>query len=342
MEAEPAVLIEMYRRMLAIRLFDTAAEKLVGSGEIVGSIHTSIGQEGVCVGAGMALRDDDYVTGNHRSHGHPIGKGAHLDALMAELFGKRTGVCKGMGGSMHLADFGVGSLGESAIIGSTMPVAVGAGLAARMQKRDAVCLAFFGDGAANAGAFHESLNMAAVWKLPVVFVCENNQYAVSTKHSDVCAVERIGDRAPAYGIPGSTVDGQDVLVVWRAVRDAVDRARRGDGPTLIEGLTYRYGDHSFLMSRLGSIRPDDEVDRWRRRDPVDILGRHLIANGVADADRLDAVREEVAKAVDGAVERARQAPEPVVDDMWSGMYVDAEGFKARRHHRRWLERSTTA
>jgi TPP-dependent pyruvate/acetoin dehydrogenase alpha subunit len=219
-------LVEMYRRMLRIRRFDEQAVELVAQGEIPGAVHTTIGQEAEVVGACMALRPDDYMVGNHRSHGHPIGKGADVRRLMAELLGKRTGINKGKGGSMHLADFSVGSLGESSIVGSGIPVATGAALGARLQGTDRVCLCFFGDGASNQGAFHEGLNLAAIWKLPAIYLCENNGYAVTTPARYAVAVTDIAARARSYDIPGVTVDGQDPLAVYEVVREAVARARR--------------------------------------------------------------------------------------------------------------------
>jgi TPP-dependent pyruvate/acetoin dehydrogenase alpha subunit len=328
-------LLEMYRRMVAIRVFDTTVEGLIDRGELVGSIHTSIGQEGSCVGAGMAVAPDDYMTGSHRSHGHPIGKGAELAKLMAELFGKSTGVCHGNGGSMHLADFGVGSLGETAIVASSLPIAVGAALAAKLKGETKVCLAFFGDGAANAGAFHESLNMAAIWKLPVIFLCENNQFAVSTRHETVCAVERISERGPAYRMRAETVDGQDALAVWAAVRHAADVARSGDGPSLIEALTYRYGDHSYLMNRL-KYRTEDEVAVWRRNDPIENLGRLLVAEDLVTADQLAAVRQSVDDEIEKSLEFARASEYPTAASLWPHMYDDPSGFAARRHNQAWF------
>jgi acetoin:2,6-dichlorophenolindophenol oxidoreductase subunit alpha len=229
MKLEKEQLVEMYRRLLRIRLFDEAAVDLIKKGEVPGAAHTSIGQEGEIVGACMALRDDDYMVRNHRSHGHPIGKGADLKALMAELLGKKTGVDQGKGGSMHLADFSVGSVGETSIVGSGIPVAAGAALGAKMMGTDRVCLCFFGDGASNEGAFHEGINLAAVWKLPAIFLCENNMYAVSTPASATVAVKDIAERAKAYDIPGVVVDGQDPVAVYEVVSEAVKRARAGTG-----------------------------------------------------------------------------------------------------------------
>lgn len=333
-------LLEMYRRMVSIRLFETTAENLFAAGELVGSIHTSVGQEGVCVGAAMAVAADDFMTGHHRSHGHPIGKGADIGRLMAELFGKESGICHGFGGSMHLADFTIGSLGEAAIVASSMPVAVGAALASKMSGWNKVCLAFFGDGASNAGAFHESLNMAAVWKLPVIFVCENNQFAVSTRHETVCAVEHIAQRGAAYNMPAETVDGQNALAVWEAVDRAASNARANAGPALIEAMTYRYGDHSYLMNRL-RYRTDEEVAAWRKNDPIDNLGHALEAENLATTDELVEIQEGVRRDVDKAVASAREASYPGVDRLWDLMYVDPTGFRDRRHHVEWVQNATS-
>ena len=288
---DKTALMEMMRRMLRIRHFEEAVISLVERGEIVGAAHSYIGEEAVAVGACMALRDDDWMTGNHRSHGHPIAKGGNVRTAMAELLGKKTGICKGKGGSMHLADFSIGILGESGILGSSIPVAVGAALGSRLQNNDRVAVCFFGDGASNEGAFHESINLAAIWKLPVIFLCENNQYAVTSSFKEMVAVDNIADRAAAYAIPGVLVDGQDALAMHEAVSAAVDRARSGQGPTLVEGRTYRYYDHSLGLGRIvrNPYREDAEVEEWQRRDPLDIHRAMLIEQDIATADELDAL-----------------------------------------------------
>jgi acetoin:2,6-dichlorophenolindophenol oxidoreductase subunit alpha len=244
MDISKEQLLEMYRRILRIRFFEEKVEALAAKGELAGAVHLSIGQEADIVGACMALRKDDYMVGTHRSHGHPIGKGADLKGLMAELMGKVTGVNKGKSGSMHLADFSVGSVGETSIVGSGLPTCVGAALGAKMQGTDRVCLGFFGDGASNEGTFHESLNLAAIWKLPAIFMCENNGFAVTTSARDHASVEDIADRAKGYGIPGVVVDGMDPLAVYEVVSEAVKRARAGQGPSLIEAKTYRFRHHA--------------------------------------------------------------------------------------------------
>ncbi|MFM2720907.1 thiamine pyrophosphate-dependent dehydrogenase E1 component subunit alpha [Microbacterium mcarthurae (nom. nud.)] len=317
-------LLEMQRRMLRIRGFDERASKMVKRGHIPGTVHTSIGQEAQVVGATMALRDGDYMTGNHRSHGHPIGKGSPLGPLMAELQGKADGVCKGKGGSLHLADFAVGSLGESGIVGSSIPIAMGAALSSQVLGRDSVALAFFGDGAANQGVLYESMNMSGVWNLPVIFLCENNQYALSTPaHTVTSGV--IADRAAGFGIPGIRVEeGQDVLAVYEAVSAAVTRARAGEGPTLIEVVTYRYNEHSEGL-RLGTdYRPVDEREAWLKKDPLVLFRERLIAEHGLTAERMDALEQEILAEVDAAVAFAENSPFPDPSVAFDDLYTDSE------------------
>ncbi len=316
-------LLEMQRRMLRIRAFDERASKMVKRGHIPGTVHTSIGQEAQVVGATMALRDGDYMTGNHRSHGHPIGKGSPLGPLMAELVGKSAGVCKGKGGSLHLADFAVGSLGESGIVGSSIPIAMGAALSANVRGTEQVALAFFGDGAANQGVLYESMNLSGVWKLPVVFLCENNQYALSTPaHTVTSGV--IADRAAGFDMPGVRVEeGQDVLAVHAAVSEAVARARTGGGPTLIEVITYRYNEHSEGL-RLGTdYRPSDEREAWLQKDPIQLFREHLLGTGFT-ADQLDALEAEVLAEVDDAVAFSDASPYPDPSVAFDDLYTDTE------------------
>jgi len=237
-------LIEIYRKMLEIRHFEEKVFDLYGQNLVLGTIHLYAGQEAVAVGVCANLRKDDYVTSTHRGHGHCIAKGARLDKTMAEILGKKTGYCKGKGGSMHIADFSIGMLGATAVVGAGIPIAAGAGLSIKLRGTDQVVACFFGDGASNQGTFHEGINIASVWKLPVIFVCENNLYAMGTRQSIVMAIENIADRAVAYGIPGVVVDGNNVLAVHEATQKAVERARKGEGPTLIECKTYRLKGHS--------------------------------------------------------------------------------------------------
>ena len=321
---EKPLLMEMLRRMLRIRYFEERVIELVERGEIVGAAHSYIGEEAVAVGACLALRDDDWMTGNHRSHGHPIAKGGDVRKAMAELLGKSTGFCKGKGGSMHLADFSIGILGESGILGSSIPTAVGAALGSRLQGNDRVAVPFFGDGASNEGAFHESVNLAAVWKLPVVFLCENNQYAVTSSFRDMVASANISDRAAAYNIPGVLVDGQDAIAMHEAVTEAVARARSGQGPSLIEGRTYRYYEHSLGLNRIvrDPYRQEEEIEEWRRRDPILIHKEVLLSQNVATQAEIDEMEAEVVAQIDEATEFARQSPYPEPGALFDDMYAN--------------------
>jgi pyruvate dehydrogenase E1 component alpha subunit len=268
------------------------------------------------------------MSGNHRSHGHPIGKGSPLGPLMAELVGKATGVCGGKGGSLHLADFKVGSLGESGIVGSSIPIATGAALSSKVLDNGRVSLAFFGDGAANQGCLYEAMNIAGVWKLPVVFLCENNQYALSTPaHTVTSGV--IADRAAGFGMPGVRVEeGQDVLAVFDAVTEAVERARRGDGPTLVEVVTYRFNEHSEGL-RLGvDYRDADEKAAWLDKDPIVLFRRHLVAEGVATEEQMDALEAEVLAEVDEAVRFTDESPFPDPSVAFKDLYTDPIGATA--------------
>lgn len=322
MSAPREMYLEMQRRMLRIRRFDERASRMVKRGLIPGTVHTSIGQEAQVVGACMAVRPDDYMTGNHRSHGHPIGKGSPLGPLMSELMGKATGVCKGKGGSLHLADFAVGSLGESGIVGSSIPIATGAGLASRTLGLGRVVLAFFGDGAANQGCLYEALNLAGIWRLPVIYLCENNQYALTTPARTVTS-GRIADRAAGFGIPGHRVeDGQDILAVHAAVSEAAERARRGDGPSLVEVVTYRFNEHSEGLRLASDYRDEGERATWVRRDPIVIFREYLVDYEFATADELDDLEREVHDEVEEAVRFAEASPFPDPSAAFENLYTD--------------------
>ncbi len=322
---EKPLLMEMLRRMMRIRHFEEAVISLVERGEIVGAAHSYIGEEAVAVGACLALRDDDWMTGNHRSHGHPIAKGGDVNKAMAELLGKSTGFCKGKGGSMHLADFSIGILGESGILGSSIPTAVGAALGSKLQGNDRVAVPFFGDGASNEGAFHESVNLAAIWKLPVVFLCENNQYAVTSSFKEMVASDNIADRSAAYDIPGVLVDGQDVIAMYEAVTQAVARARAGQGPSLIEGRTYRYYEHSLGLNRIvrDPYRSDDEVEDWKQRDPILIHKERLLEQGIATQQEIDRMEDEIKEQIQEAITFARESPYPEPSELFEDMFADS-------------------
>jgi pyruvate dehydrogenase E1 component alpha subunit len=327
--ADAELMAEMQRRMLRIRRFDEIATELALRGEIAGALHTSTNQEAAVVGATLALREDDYMTGNHRSHGHPIGKGSPVDRLMAELMGRATGICKGKGGSMHLADFGVGSLGESGIVGSAVPVAVGAGLSAQIRDSGQVCLTFYGDGAANEGAVHEAMNLAAVWKLPVIFFCENNQWAVTTSIAEHSSVADIAERAPAYGMPGAIVDGQDPVAVFEVTSEAAERARAGGGPSLVEAKTYRVKEHAEGIPISVVYRASEEVEAWIARDPIPAFAARLLAEGALDEAGLAALEREVEEELEAAVAFARESPEPAPEAAFEDLYASPLGGGTR-------------
>jgi pyruvate dehydrogenase E1 component alpha subunit len=301
------VRLDLLRRMLRIRRFEERVGALSAVGEPV-SGHLYIGQEAVAAGVCAALRDDDYITSTHRGHGHIIAKGGDLGRCMAELYAKATGYCGGKGGSMHIADMALGIIGANGIVGAGLPIAVGSGLSAKLQGRDQVTVCFFGDGAANQGTFHESLNLAAVWKLPVVFVCEHNGWGELTR-SDAVTAGEIAARAAGYALPGVVVDGNDAMLVFEQAVEAVARARAGDGATLIEARTYRIREHSEGLQMFARLRAEAEVEEWRARDPVERLRRRLADSGLA-TDELDAIDAEVLAEVDAAVAFAKDSPEP--------------------------------
>lgn len=313
-------LLEMYRRMCMIRIFETKVNSLFTNGTLVGDLHLSIGEEATAVGVCSALRDTDTINTTHRGHGHCIAKGVDVNRMMAEFFAKRDGICKGKGGSMHIADLSVGMLGASGIVGGGIAHAVGAALAFKMQGKDRVAVAFFGDGATNQGAFHESINLAAIWHLPVVFVCENNQFAESTPVSAVMLVKNVADRAIAYGIPGVVVDGMDVLTVYEAADEAVKRAREGKGPTLLELKTYRYEGHE-IGDPWELYRSKEDVENWKKKDPIATLRRKLINDKVATAEELDGVEKNVVEVVDASIEYGKQSPSPEPKEAFEDVFV---------------------
>jgi len=312
-------LVEMYKRMLEIRFFEEKVFDLYAQNLVPGTIHLYLGEEAVAVGVCTALKRDDYITSTHRGHGHCIAKGAELKRTMAEILGKKTGYCKGKGGSMHIADFTIGMLGATAVVGAGLPIAVGAGLSAKLRKTDQVVACFFGEGASNQGTFHESINMASTWKLPVIFVCENNLYAMGTRQSRVMNIENIADRAVAYGIPGAVVDGNDVLAVYETTQKAVERARKGEGPTLIECKTYRHKGHSRVDP--AKYRPKEEVEEWLAKDPIKRFKEKLLqTNTLTEAEFQQIEKEvldEIEEAVKFAMESPYSAPEEALEDVYT-------------------------
>lgn len=314
MTLEAQQLLEMYRRMVTIREFDLRAVEEFHAGNIPGVVHAYLGQEAVAVGVCTALRLDDKIVSTHRGHGHTIAKGADIKLMLAELFGRSNGYCRGKGGSMHIADFSVGMLGANGIVGAGMPIATGAALAAQMEGGDRVAVAFFGDGAANEGAFHSSLNLASIWKLPAIFVCENNRWAVSVPATYALSVDEVSARASGYNMPGVTVDGTEVMAVYEATAQAVRRARSGGGPTLLECMTHRWRLHSEQRGNPADPRPLEEVERARQHDPIATFGARLQELNVATAATLQRIGQEVQAALEEAIDFAKTSPFPKPED----------------------------
>ena len=308
MDVSKDVMLEMYRRMVRIREFELAAIDIFKRGMVKGAVHPYIGQEASGVGICMALRNDDLIAGTHRSHGHNVAKGADSKKMMAEILGKETGYCKGRGGSMHIAAFETGSLGALAVVGSGIPIAVGAALAFKMRGEDRVTVPFTGDAGSNTGNWHEGVNMAACWSLPVVFALENNHYGVSTNIAYSCRVEDLSIRAQSYGIPGVNVDGFDVLAVYEAAVAAVERARRGDGPTLLVTESYRFEGHYAGEPEV--YRERSEVQEWRKKDPIPRFRNYLVGKGIAGEAEVAAIDAEVKQEMVDAVKFAQDSPAP--------------------------------
>ena len=318
---DPTTARRTLEAMWRIRRFEEAVDDLFARGLMHGTMHLSIGQEASATGTCFALRDDDAITSTHRGHGHCIAKGADLERMMAELLAKETGYCRGRGGSMHIADAATGNLGANGIVAGGIPIAAGAGLAYQLQGIDRVVVSFFGDGATNEGAFHEAVNLASIWKLPVVFVCENNKYGMSFSTEKSMAVETIAERATAYGIPGVTVDGNDVEAVHEAVTTAVDRARSGGGPTLVDALTYRWKGHSKSDKNL--YRTREEIAEWRDKDPIGRFETLVVDRGVLDAAGVEEVRTSATNDVRDAARRANAAADADPDDLLDAVYATA-------------------
>ncbi len=317
-------LLKMYRTMQTIRQFEERLRDLFKEGKVPGFVHVSIGEEATPTGVCATLTDKDYITSTHRGHGHLIAKGGKLKPMMAEIFGKKTGYCKGKGGSMHIADFSIGILGANGIVGAGLPIATGAALAAKIRGSSEVAACFFGDGASNEGVFHESLNIASSWKLPVVFVCENNLYGEFTPGKDVTSVKDIADRARGHDMPGVVVNGNDVVEVHETMLQAVERARKGEGPTLIECKTYRWeghvvGEEAFLGKR--GYRSQEEIAEWKKRCPLATFERRFLEARMFTQAEFDAVKAavkgEVDEAVSFAIESPLPKPEEALEDMFS-------------------------
>ena len=318
---EPDQCIEMYRQMLMIRRFEELALKLRLEDRVHGVVHPYIGQEAIAVGVCANLRVTDRIVSNHRGHGHCIAKGAQVDRMMAELFGRRDGYCKGKGGSMHIADFDVGMLGANGIVGAGLPITAGAGVAAQLEGSDAVAVGFFGDGATGEGPFHESLNIASLWKLPVVWVCENNQYAVETPVASSLAAANVADLAAGYDMPGYVVDGNDVQAVYAAAHEAVRRARAGEGPTLLECKTWRRHQHALRDVVNPDRRPADLIAHWEARDPLDLFERYLLERSIMNPDQLADVGQTIDQDLVDAVAFAEASPYPAPEEALEDVFA---------------------
>lgn len=316
---EKSILLEMYRKMEQIRQFELKAVELFTAGELPGFLHSYLGEEASAVGVCMNLRKNDYITSTHRGHGHVIAKGADLKKMMAELFGKITGYCRGKGGSMHIMDRELGILGANGIVGGGIPIATGAGLSIKIRKTDQVVACFFGDGASNQGSFHESLNLASIWNLPVVYVCENNLYAESTSQKYHQKIKDIAVRAKAYDIFSEIVDGNDVLDVYEKASRAIERARNGEGPTLLEVKTYRWLGH--YVGDPGVYRPKEEVEEWKAKEPIGRFKKVLIENKVVGEKELEKISKEVEEEVEEAVRFSRNSEDPDVSVALEDVFV---------------------
>ncbi len=321
MPLSPDHMIEAYRLMVRVRLFEEAVARLLKDGLIPGIVHLYAGQEAVAVGACCALRPGDYITSTHRGHGHLVARGGDLRRMFAELFGRVDGYCHGKGGSMHVADPELGMLGANGIVGAGLPIAAGAAFAAKYRTDGGVCLSFFGDGATNQGTFHEALNMAAILKLPAVFICENNLHGEWTRQDRHQVIRDVADRAAAYGMPGGVVDGMDVLAVHEAVSAAVERARVGGGPALIECKTYRYFDHTGATDGT-QARPSEELEEWRSRDPIALFLRLLAADSVLAPSQAEAVDREEEDAIEEAIQFAQDSPWPGPELLLTDVYAE--------------------
>lgn len=320
MDISKDTLLDMYTRMYRIRKFEQKASELFAQGKLGGFVHLYMGEEATAVGVCENLTDEDLVTSTHRGHGHVIAKGGQPKYMMAELYGKETGYCKGKGGSMHIADATKGILGANGIVGAGLPIATGAALSIKLRGSKQVSVCFFGDGASNQGTLHESMNMASIWKLPVVYVCENNLYGEFTSQKDHQAISDVADRAIAYGFPGITVDGNDVLAVYEATNEAVKRAKDGAGPTLIECKTYRFRGHFEGDPQL--YRSKEEVEEWVKRDPIPRLEKYLMDNNIAKEEEIKNIQDSITQEIEDAVKFAEESREPEERAAVEDIYTD--------------------
>lgn len=311
---------QLYLCMRKIRRFEQRAATLFTNGHIPGFLHLYQGEEAIAAGVCANLREDDFITSTHRGHGHMIAKGGEMKYMMAELYGKKTGYCGGKGGSMHIADPGLGIVGANGIVGAGHDIAVGVGYSAQIRGTDQVCACFFGDASTNQGTFHESLNIASVWHLPIIYVCENNLYGVSTRQDRHMNIKNIADRAAAYGIPGKVVDGNDVLAVHQAAAEAVAYARSGKGPILLECKTYRHSGH--FVGDPGTYKPAEEQAEWLAKDPLVLFPQYLVQNSICTQDEIDKIDADVEAELDAAIQFAEESPYPDPEDALKDVYSD--------------------
>jgi pyruvate dehydrogenase E1 component alpha subunit len=322
MEISKEKLLDLYTTMVRIRLFEERIVDLYARGLVPGLAHLYIGEEAVAAGTCGVLREDDYITSTHRGHGHVIAKGADLKLMMAELFGKKTGYCKGKGGSMHIADMNIGILGANGIAGGGIPIAAGAGLSIKLRKTDQVSACFFGDGSSNNGTFHESLNLASLHRLPVIFICENNQYGISVSQARHQAIKDIAIRATSYDMPGVVVDGNDVVEVYGAVSKAVRRARAAEGPTLIECKTYRWrGHHEGDPNQGRRYRTTAEIEEWKKKDPIPRLAENLLEQKTLTKKRMASIEAKINEEIDQAFAYANGSAFPSVEEMFEDVFL---------------------
>ena len=320
-EPNDDVLRDMHRRMVRIRVFETEAGRLAEVGKIPGALHLYVGEEAVAAGVMVHLSDDDWITSTHRGHGHLIAKGGAFDRMFAELFGRATGYCRGKGGSMHISNMELGMLGANGIVGAGPPIAVGAAFSTKFRKTDRVAVSFFGDGASNEGSFHEAANMAALYKLPCIFVCENNGYGEYTAQAGHQAIVDVADRAAGYGMPGVVVDGMDAVAVYEAAGAAIERARSGDGPTLLEAKTYRFFDHVGVRGMGLSYRTDEELEEWQKRDPIRMFEARLAELEVLSGEQAAAIHDEVLADIKAGIEFAESSPPPAPETLLEDVYT---------------------
>jgi acetoin:2,6-dichlorophenolindophenol oxidoreductase subunit alpha len=314
-------LLDLHQRMVRIRHFEETAGKMMEDGKIPGALHLYVGEEAVASGVMAHLSNQDQITSTHRGHGHLIAKGGEFDRMFAELFGRATGYCKGKGGSMHISNMDLGMLGANGIVGGGPPIAMGAAFSNKFRKTNNVACCFFGDGASNEGSFHEAANMAALYKLPALFVCENNGYGEYTPQANHQAIVDVADRAPGYGMPGVVVDGMDVIAVYEAAGEAIARARAGEGPTLLECKTYRYFDHVGVRGMGLNYRTDEEVEEWRKKDPIDQFEARLAEQEVLSPEAAEAVHDDVKAQIETAIKFAEDSPYPDADALLEDVYA---------------------